>query len=199
MKYFFGILLSLFLVNASSQKFDGSLLLGTTLAQIDGDNLAGFNKIGLTGGVRIDYDLEGRYYTGLELLYTARGSSASLTTGTPSSNNKINLNYLEVPLFFGIKDWYIEQDKYYKVGAEVGLSYGYLYDATQTTGGVAQSTEDFNQSDVSYHLGAFYSFRSNLTLNARYTRSLTALYTDPTSNLNSLRSYYWSIRLMYRL
>lgn len=199
MKYYLTLLAFLVSWGVYAQKFDGSLVLGTTLSQIDGDNLAGFNKIGLTGGVRVDYNTEKKYYGALELLYTARGSHSSLIKGTPTTESKTHLNYLEIPLIFGFKDWYIEKDDYYKVGFETGLSYGYLFGATSKISGVDTPTDEFNQSDLSYHLGVFYCITPKIVANARYTRSLTYLYTSDVQNIKSLRSYFWSIRLIYKL
>lgn len=184
---------------SQAQKFDGSIVLGGTASQIDGDNLAGFNKIGLTGGMRIEYALENNLYAGLEMLYTARGSRSGLTKGVATSITSVHLNYIEIPLIFGIKDWYIEKEKYYKVGAETGLSYGYLFGASSNDSDISTYVDNFRTSDVSYHLGVFYAFTKRWTFNARYTRSLITLYEDETNDVKALRSYYWSLRAILTL
>ncbi len=200
MKAFYILLFCCFSFMSQAQKFDGSIVVGGTASQIDGDNLAGFNKIGLTGGMRLEYALENNLYAGLEMLYTARGSRSGLTNpGTASSITSVHLNYIEIPLIFGIKDWYLEDEKYYKVGAETGLSYGYLFGASSNDSAITNYIDEFKTSDISYHLGAFYAFTKRWTLNARYTRSVVTLYEDEANDVKALRSYYWSVRAIFRL
>ena len=199
MKAFYILLFCCLGFMSQAQKFDGSIVLGGTAAQIDGDNLAGFNKIGLTGGMRIEYALENNLYAGLEMLYTARGSRSGLTKGVATSITSVHLNYIEIPLIFGIKDWYIEKDKYFKVGAEAGLSYGYLFGASSNDSDISTYIDNFRTSDVSYHMGVFYAISKRWTFNARYTRSLINLYVDEDNGVKALRSYYWSLRAILTL
>ncbi|MBK7222982.1 MAG: hypothetical protein IPH94_17215 [Saprospiraceae bacterium] len=57
-----------------SQNFYGSMVLGVNASQIDGDNAAGFNKPGLTGGFKIDYPISASLDISAELLYSSRGA-----------------------------------------------------------------------------------------------------------------------------
>ena len=48
-------LLCMMTTNIDAQRFKGSAVLGVNFAQIDGDDLIGYNKLGLTGGFKLEY------------------------------------------------------------------------------------------------------------------------------------------------
>ena len=130
----FQILFVLSVQTAQSQGFDAALILGATAAQIDGDGLVGYHKVGLTGGIRASYPLEAKSDLGLELLFSQRGSRSPLSE-SGALVNSTTLNYLEIPVFYNYKDWYQEEEGYYKVRAEGGLSYGYLFSVVSNNTG----------------------------------------------------------------
>ena len=75
-----------------SQRFKAAAIIGTNLSQIDGDNLYGFKKIGLTAGGRLSYANEKTLDVALEMLYSQRGSSVNFFKN--SDQEKIKLNCL---------------------------------------------------------------------------------------------------------
>lgn len=185
---------------AEAQRFNAAAMLGFTASQIDGDNLAGFSKLGLTGGLRLTTDLkEDRYFTGFELIYSQRGSQSKISLGNSNPVQQINLSYIEIPIIFGIKDWYIDTEDYYKVGAIGGLSYGYLFNASSNIAGIESSIDDFKTNDISWLLGVYYQFNKRYGMEARYTRSLTTLYDDPNTENTAFKSYFWTFRFLYNL
>ncbi|MEL6133910.1 MAG: hypothetical protein AAFR59_11155 [Bacteroidota bacterium] len=58
----------------SAQNFKGGLSLGLNGSQVDGDGLAGFRKIGIAGGLYLQYPVSELVDVQLEILYSPLGS-----------------------------------------------------------------------------------------------------------------------------
>lgn len=186
------LIISLLLANISfSQNFFGSVVFGTNLSQIDGDLSAGYKKFGLTGGVKIDYPLKEYLDISTELLYSSRGSKHR------RNDININLNYIEIPILVSVRDWYIEKDKYDKVKADLGVSYGYLFSASTNQNIFEISPELFKKHDLSFIIGGGYMFNKSFGIYARYTRAFSKLYTTDKLDYGGLLSYFVTIRGEY--
>lgn len=207
MKKFYTILFQIFFLlsvhNATAQGFDAALLLGLNAAQLDGDGLVGYHKVGLTGGLRASYPIKERSDLGLELLYSERGSRSPLNTnGIEVFVTK--LQYLEIPIFYNYKDWYVSDGDYYKVKAEGGISYGYLFKQSSNNTTLGSNIENFNRSDLSVHLALGYAVSKRLMLTGRWTSSVLDVYkfessASPPPIVDGIRSYYLTFRLEYNL
>ena len=182
----------------AQQRFEGAVVFGFNASQIDGDFLAGYDKLGLTGGLKLGYGLQKPWYLSMEFLYSQRGSQSELLSDGSVPIRKINLQYIEVPVLIQYKDWWISAEEYYKVYAEAGLSYGYLFDASKSEGSFTIDTEDFRSHDVSYMLGVAYHLSPHWGFGFRYTRSITRLYENPDSGERDLLGYFLSFRVMYQ-
>lgn len=198
MKFSFLLLICCFVVPLSGQGFDASILGGISAAQIDGDDLAGFNKLGLHGGLKVGYFLKPKLHLSTELLYSQRGSSASVSFGSPIESTNIDLKYLELPVIVSFMDWYVE-DSYHKVRAEVGLSYAYQFQASAQNSFFEGNEDLFATSDVSFLAGLAYRFNERLGVNARYTRSIIPLFNDPNVFPRGLFGYFVTFRVEYHL
>ena len=190
------VFLSFLLANSSQaqNRFKGSFVTGLTLAQVDGDALVGFNKAGITAGVKVAYPIKQKFDGNVEILYSQRGSRESLFGGG-DLERIIRLNYFELPIYVSIKDWYIEKEKYYKMKADLGFSYGSLVNSFVQGEGFSQ--EDFRDNDFSWLVGASYSFTPHWTLTVRYTRSVTKILPPENPMEFGLLSYFWTIRGEY--
>lgn len=192
-------LLTVFLLigQADAQRFKGSAVGGINLAQIDGDELYGYNKLGFTGGFKLDYPLAEKFDISLEMLYSARGSTAGFGFGTENSEFT-SLKYLDLPLMLSIKDWYVEDDNYFKVSAHAGLSLAYLFDATTSNDEYLTKLGEFSNIDFSYFFGINYRFSNKFGITIRHTRAFTQLIPDdddavpPVDNFDV--SYFVTIR-----
>lgn len=181
------LLSCLSIIDLHAQRFKAAGVLGTNVAQIDGDNLYGFKKIGLHTGVRLSYVNNKTFDLALEMLYSQRGSSVNFVNNLPEE--KISLNYFELPVIVSLRDWYIEDKGYYKVRADGGLSYGYLF-------GAKSSGIDVNQlktHDLSWLLGIGLNINKTLGFSLRYTSSFMDLYKD-TPDIVSYKSYFITFR-----
>ena len=197
MKMFIALVVMIFFmytVVSGQARFQGAGVVGLTASQIDGDDLLGFNKLGISAGIKVKFDLKSRLAGNVELLYSQRGSSTNLITRR-DDHSITDLNYFELPAYFSFSDWYIEKEDYYKMSAHLGLSYAALISSSvQNT---VYNDADFNQADISYLFGATFRFNQKWALTARYTRAFNKLLKDDTLNNNFLLSYFWTVRMEY--
>lgn len=114
--------------NAEDERtFFGGLTAGTNFAQVDGDNFAGYHKVGWNAGALVYARLAEHLAASMELVYAQKGSRAALGQLPKMANDqstlltdyRIHLNYLEVPIQIN----YFDQRKSH-FGA--GLSYAQL-------------------------------------------------------------------------
>lgn len=177
-----------FYKEASTQGFSGTLVTGVNIAQIDGDDWAGFDKFGLTAGGRLTYITGKNFDFSLEMLYSQRGAASKRFA--KGEENNIRLNYFEVPFIFSLKDWSMDNGKYFKVRAEAGLSYAYLFDIVNTR----FNEDNFKKHDLSWLLGVGYQFSRRIGLGLRYTSSFRKIYQDPVSETDIFKSYFVTAR-----
>lgn len=181
-----------------AQGFDATLLTGFNAAQIDGDDLAGFNKFGLHGGIKVGYLVKPKLHLSTELLLSQRGSRSSIRIGSPVEVSNISLNYIELPVVVSFLDWLVD-DSYHKVKADVGLSYAFLYQANASNSFFEDDTELFADNDLSFLVGLGYRFNEKIGVNLRYTRSITPLFNDPDAFVRALFGYFVTFRVEYHL
>ncbi len=190
-----------FIENTTAQeRFKAGLVFGLNASQILGDDIGGYNKLGLQGGLRAITVLEEKMDVSFELLYSQRGSYSKYSSPRcPNGDVKINLQYIEVPVLFSYKDWLHEEDGYYKVQASAGFSYGRLLGANALGTCHDDLTDKFNTNDFSFTCGVDYFSSEHLGFGVRWSRSLNLLYNkdkhDP--GRNSLRGFFLSFRGAY--
>lgn len=184
--------------NAHAQKFGGGLILGFNASQIDGDELAGYHKIGWDAGLNTSYNLNDPWQINLDLLYSQRGSRTSFFLTDNTDIRKITLNYLEVPLYVSYKDWEIDEN-FYKVQGFAGLSYGKLFSVKNLLGEDDINSDNFLKNDLSYLIGAKLMFTRHIGISGRYTRSFVKLYKDPDDGAKSLNSYFLNFSIFFKI
>jgi hypothetical protein len=174
-----------------AQRFYASAAGGVNLAQIDGDNSAGFNKAKYSFGARIDYPIKPSTDLCIELLYSGRGSRGKV------NQLLIDLNYIELPFLISLRDWYIEKEKYDKVRLDAGLSYGYLFNIKTGNTPISKLAENAKSSDVSFVGGVAYMFTKKIGVSVRYTRSFSQFVKDESLDTGGFLSYFTTIRGEY--
>ncbi|MCF8229354.1 MAG: PorT family protein [Bacteroidales bacterium] len=174
----FGIaLLLLFLIaHAHAQIFKGAAIGGFNLTQVDGDEVYGFNRIGLNAGAGVVLPLGEHWEISLETSFSQKGayqkqqyidSSRALT-----GEYNLRLNYVEVPLLLHYKD---------KGGLTfgAGLSWGRLVSSKEIEHGdeeIAYSDSiPFNDNDFSVIADIRFRIWKNLHGNFRYSYSLQSI------------------------
>ncbi len=187
----FLLLMTVSITSVVGQRFKAMGIIGANTAQIDGDSLYGFKKLGISSGARLSYTNNKTWDLSLEMLYSQRGSSEKLFNTSKGRN--INLNFIEFPVIFSLRDWYQEADKYYKVRVEGGLTYGYLFGAEAD----GYDVSEVRKNDISYLVAAGINFTKRLGFSMRYTTSFLNLYTGPRSDIN-YKSYFLTFRTEYQ-
>ena len=188
-----------------AQTFGAGLVGGFNASQIDGDDLAGFDKVGITAGIKAIMSFESRWQVNMEFLYSERGSRPDIFNPQYDPDIEISLKYAELPVYVSIGDWWQEEGEYYKVTAYGGFSYARLMNAR--TFDYFHSAEEsvdllvpyFNENDISWLLGASIRTGPRWGISGRYTRGLTPLLSPAKHNLNTRRltSYFLTFRLEY--
>ncbi len=183
----------------AQQRFKAGLVLGVNAAQIKGDDSAGYNRLGLHGGLRAVTVLKDKMDLILELLYSQRGSFDNNLFTFPNGDLNIKLRYVEIPLMLAYKDWYKEEDDYYKVQVTGGLTFSRLIDATAEGSQHDDEVENFNNNDYGITIGADFFLSKHIALGARWNRSINLLYNNAKheKSLDSMVGYFLSFKGMY--
>ena len=178
-----------------AQTFKAAVVAGGNASQINGDLIAGFDKLGLHGGLKVSVDMSERFEASVELLYSERGSSSKVRAFEPF---KIKINYVEVPLLMAYKDWL--RDDYYKMRFEAGISLARLIDSrVDTINGDLMPTE-FNETDISGLVGVTFYSSPALAFSFRYNHSINFLINNlQHPRFPRLRGYFLTFRLLYFL
>ncbi len=187
--------------------FTGGPVFGLNLAQVDGDQYFGYNKAGISAGVFVRIHYTSRLSTGVEILYSQKGSRgeavlSSSYMGTYIATCHIGLNYVEVPVTM--------QYTYASFNAEAGLSYSRLVKTDEwilvdPPVAIDNVKNRFNNTDINYVFGLSRKVYKNLVANIRFQYSMISIrpiervpygYAYGTKGqFNNL----FSLRLMYEL
>lgn len=101
-----------------SMHIRGGVILGINASQIDGDDYAGYHKVGLNLGFYGQIPVSKVFFVSTEILYSQKGSKSPTYEGQPLEY-QINLQYAEIPVLLHFQD-----KKAFNVG--VGLAYARL-------------------------------------------------------------------------
>lgn len=185
--------------------FYGGLSLGAIFSQLDGDNFAGYHKVGLTGGAIVYAQVAPRIAPSMELLFTQKGAVSN--TEKPGINvrvndYKVNLNYIEVPIMLN----YFDKRKSH-FGA--GLSYSQLIssqESARTTPALSDTADldnyPFKKADLNGVVSLNLHLKKGFFLNIRYQYSLMSIRDKwyPDLGRTSAGGQYnnlWAFRFMY--
>ncbi len=180
-----------------SQKFNGGLIFGFNASQIDGDQLAGYHKLGFNTGLGVSYGLENNWLVNVDFLFSQRGSRSRYIESVPVRS--LTLNYIELPVYASYQDWYIKDENYYKIQGIAGLSFGRLFSVKNGLDDPDIGGENFLKNDIGFLLGAKFFFNKHWGINGRYTRSISRMYKAPNDGTKSLLGYFLNFGLIYKL
>ena len=164
----------------SAQRFQGGLLGGFTASQVDGDSYAGFDKLGLQGGVFINISFRNNFGAQMEIRYAGRGARKP-TSSEDTEVYKLALHYIDLPL---MATYTFRK----KVVFDLGIVPGYLFarNGEENGGPVDESWfVGFKKTDIAWLVGVNYKITENIFVNVRYSYSLTAI----NDNVHAISSY----------
>ncbi len=156
-----------FSFSVKAQDFNGGVLGGIAMTQISGDNLSGFNKVGLYLGAYVNRYFSDKSSMQMELDFIQKGSRKNPNAKKNDyTTYLLRLNYIEIPVSY--------KYDFSKNGTlEGGLSLGVLVNSYEEANGTTTvSGGEFNRTDFSWHIGAYYTLMENLRINVRYSNSL---------------------------
>lgn len=187
------LVICLYSIQTMGQTFRGGVVFGANASQINGDLIAGFNKIGFHMGLKVVSDITEKIAWSTELLYSERGSHTKASFTDPFT---IAINYVEIPVLIDFKDW--QQEDYYKMHFEAGLSVGKIIQEKVTDVGGNTNIEGLNQTDISAIAGATFYSSDHLGFSARYTHSINLLRDEKKfPGLSRFRGYFLTFRVLY--
>lgn len=159
-----------------AQRFQAGISGGINLSQLDGDDLSGFNKPGISAGPFVSTILSDRWQFSMELLYSQLGSSKSLGDPASAALDKIAIQAVEVPLLMRFREW-----KFLLAG---GLSYFRLIDSkvTDYTGLDVSNLVQLQDNHLALVLGSAVFLQENWGLDIRWSKSLSNWQADPNAN-----------------
>ena len=188
---FLFILISLGSVRSNAQTFEGSILAGVNLSQIDGDLLAGYNQPGLNAGARVTITLSDRWKTSMGLQFSQLGSSFSKGDPLNALYDNIRINAVEVPVLAHFIEW--------RFRLSAGLTYSRVinYSAADVIGGSLTDQTDLRDNILSLALGGAYFFNDKWGLDFLWTKSISNVQANPDANTFIARNL--SFRLIFIL
>jgi hypothetical protein len=213
-RIFLGVVLLLvlcFTADGQTQRlFKGGVIIGGNASQMDGDEAIGYNLLGLRLGLRAAMALQDKMEISMDIVYSQRGSKTT-TSDYITYPFQFRLNYLEVPVLFHYGDWDakdVDGNTYYKMVFSGGLSYSRLFssDVDETfvhaaTLGKSAFLNTLAKDDIGWVLGVDFNFTSHWGLEARFVKSFNLLFDHdkyaPTTDLNSLRGYFFCMQGVY--
>jgi len=150
----------------SAQDFHGGILGGLSTSEISGDRLEGPNKAGFYLGAFVNRYFTHRSSIQMELDFIQKGSRENPDSSNAYHSYLLRLNYIEIPVHY--KYDFIE-----KGTLEAGLSLGVLiYQDEKVNDYEWGSGSDFDQFDLSFNIGLYYTIIKNLRINVRYSNSI---------------------------
>lgn len=186
------------------QRFKAGLLAGLTASQIDGDESAGYHKLGLQAGLRGVAVLKPKQEASVEILYSQRGCRNQPKTYPIFSTT---LDYIEVPLQWHYQDWLVEDGDgdatrdYYRVRFNIGVSYSRLlnYRDDSDGGGITEALPDLNRNSYCFLVGGSIFASRHFGFTFRYHRALNKLYKprDSGGYFQSLKEHYLAFQAVY--
>ena len=183
-KYTFFLIFFICLNEISAQNIEGEFLAGVNLSQIDGDNLAGYNKPGFIIGGSSGFILKKDFGIKFRILLSQKGSRSGENDFFYEATR---LTYLEFPLMF---EYTIEEN--YLI--EAGLQGYYLIRAKVDDGfGFGDVKDQYEPRVYGFNLGLGYKLEKWI-FRISYHRSLTDLTKIPGQLERSL-----SLTAAYRL
>lgn len=196
-KYWTIVFLFLSGISFGQGGFTASIVGGATLSQIDGDMLYGYDKLGMTAGLKVGYDLDSRWMGHIEMLYSQRGSNNNFGIGGKKSAF-IHTDYIEVPVLVNLRDWYVNDANYYRASVHAGVSTAYLFQVKSNITSYENNVDNYNRVDISWVLGASFRLNKSIGITIRYTRALGELRKEAPSAISPKGiQYFWTIRSEY--
>lgn len=154
--------------------FVGYMTGGMNLAQIGGDLMAGYDKIGANGGVGAFIMYKPNFSNSIEISYSMRGAQVALINRNPERFVNFQMDYVQIPLMFNYHDG--------KVGIfSAGLTLGRLIRSKYIVD-LNEIEVDATPWDLAFSGGLTFLIKKNFGVGMNATLSLTNNVKSPFAN-----------------
>ena len=176
-KSFFIFFLLIFLnISVKAYNFTGGVLIGFNTSQVGGDDLGGFNKLGLVVGVFINKPVLDKFSLQMEMNYAQKGSN------NPNMNNNTHPNYLkqDISTTYLEVPFLIQYKQNIKTKIEAGIIPAYLINGyyKDINGKIPSQISPFTNFDLELLIGVSYQFNTNLGFSTRLANSVIPISTE---------------------
>ncbi len=202
-----------------SERFNAGLIIGINTSQIDGDFYTGYDKNGLTGGLKGIVRLTPRLDFNMEFLYSKKGSTifaGNFRGNQPLKDQTIDLTYVDVPFLLKwmlkneLSSWHVEGGIVYSrlVNSEVEEV---INDPVRQFS-YQSILSEFGKDDLSWITGFGYTHKSGVSVHGRFGFGISKFYKNTRFELNNpstslpaidpvefLRNYYLSFQVAYAI
>ncbi|MEM9849052.1 MAG: outer membrane beta-barrel protein [Bacteroidota bacterium] len=168
------------------QRFHAGIIAGMNLAQIDGDNHTGYNKIGIMGGLQGIALVSRRVHLVAELLYAEKGARVEYLDAAVSRKERVlDLRYAEAPILVRIHLTSNEdKDQATQVAIETGFSFAGLLQTNieenvdRVTHSFTAVADEFKRNEINYIIGLQIAPIKQLRLGIRSTTAISRMYVN---------------------
>ena len=182
--------------------FSGGLVAGSSFCQVDGDKYAGYFKIGINAGAILYARMSNTFSLSMELLYSQKGAKSNFSKSNSSNtltivNQRINLDYAEIPILLNIYDKHKSH-----VGA--GFSYAQVINSKETietspANRYDESLYPFKKVDINFIASGNLNLVKGLYANLRFQYSILPIRKGVDYEFARSQQFnnMWVLRVMY--
>ena len=146
-------------------KFKTGITLGMSTTQVSGDNLAGFRKLGVYGGIFVSTALSDKWEGALEMNYIMKGSRKAAKIENGNTSYDLRLSYIELPILF--------RSDINKFTYEFGPSFGVLISHYEATNFVEDlNPRPFRAFELGGNVGISLNLGGRIQMRWRFSNSL---------------------------
>ena len=156
-----------------AQTFKAGATAGFVTTQIDGDGYAGWNKVGVNGGLFVNTELSDKVTAEFQITYVQKGSVRPIDPDNGFFDYyRIRTDYVEVPLLFRFKG----RKFFYDVGPSLGAL---VRDSEEDLNGITPLPfHDWKRTELALHVGLGYKITDQFHTHVRYSQSVVPVSND---------------------
>jgi len=159
-----------------AQYFNAGFRLGGNLCQIDGDQMVGYNLLGLVGGVFVSYHFNPQWEGQFEMLYSQKGSQRVTSDSSANNINGIwdlfRIDYIEVPVMV---NYNLSKKVKLSGGLGAAMMVGNYFIGRGNNVYLHNADLGITKGEFSGTLGAQYMLSPKFSIYGRFTYSLIGI------------------------